>query len=161
MVFSGDAGVDRDDLRFIGVQDIVMVTEQAAQCGSRGPVEAEGFNAGEEPAAELFGVQRCDGAVELDAGLAIGREKESGFIAGEDQVIEGGELSRLMMISWHCASGEKVPGGLGSPTGYSRWRERKLLRGGELEGIEIFQCFVTMVFRGSFSGRFEHEEPAN
>ena len=76
-----------------------MVAEQAAEHGCRGPAEAAGFDAGEEPASELFGIERCDGAVEMDVGLAIGREEECGFVTGEEQVIEGGELSRLMMIS--------------------------------------------------------------
>ena len=82
-----------------------MVAEQAAEHGCGRPAEAAGLDAGEEPASELLGMERCGGAVEVDVGLAIGGEEESGFIAGEDQVIEGGELSRLMMISLHGASG--------------------------------------------------------
>ena len=94
-----DAGVDWADFAFVSVEDIVMVAEQSAEHGCRGPAEAAGFDAGEEPAPELFGVERGDGAVEVNVGLAIGGEEESGFIAGEEQVIEGGEFPRLMMIS--------------------------------------------------------------
>ena len=60
-----------------------------------------GFYASEEPASELFGVKRCGVAIELGVGLIVWSEEKSGSIAGEDQLIEGGELSRLMMISWH------------------------------------------------------------
>ena len=79
-----------------------MVAEKAAEHGCRRPVETAGFDAGEEPASELFGVERCDGAVEVNVGLAVWGEEESGFIAGKQEVIEGGELSGLMMISWHA-----------------------------------------------------------
>ena len=50
----------------------------------------------------MFGVQRGGGAVEMNVGLTVWGEEESGFIAGEDQVIEVGELPGLMMISWHA-----------------------------------------------------------
>ena len=86
-----------------------MVAEQAAEHGCGRPTEAAGFDAGEEPASELFGIKRCDSAVEVNVGLAIWCEEESGFIAGEEQVIEFGEFSWLMMISWHALSGWKVP----------------------------------------------------
>ena len=81
--------MDRDDLGFVSVQDIVVVAEQAAQCGCGWPGETEGLDASEQPAAELFGIKRGGGAVELDVGLAVWCEEEGGFIAGEDQVIEG------------------------------------------------------------------------
>ena len=97
-----DASMDWADFAFVSVEDIVMVAEQTAEHGCRGPAEAAGFDAGEEPASELFGIERCDGAVEVDVGLTVGCEEESGFIAGEEQVIEFGEFSRLMMISWHA-----------------------------------------------------------
>ena len=102
---SRDASVDSAGLRFICVEDVVVVAEEAAQHRGGGPVEAAGFDAGEEPSSELLGVQRGGGAVEVCVGLAVGGEEKSGFIAGDDQVIEGGELSRLMMISLHGASG--------------------------------------------------------
>ena len=47
----------------------------------------------------MFGIERCDGAVEMDVGLTVWGEEESGFVAGEEQVIEGGEFPGLMMIS--------------------------------------------------------------
>ena len=78
-----------------------MVAEEAAQQRCGRPVEATGFDTGEEPASELLGIQWGGGAVEMNVGLAVGGEEEGGSIAGEDQLIEGGELSRLMMISLH------------------------------------------------------------
>ena len=38
--------------------------------------EAEGFNAREQPASELFGIERGDGAIELEVGLAVGGKKK-------------------------------------------------------------------------------------
>ena len=75
----------------------------------------------------MFGVERSDGAVEGDVGLAVGGEEESGFIAGEEQLIEGGELSGLMMISWHVFLVKKYQRGLAG---------RRKLGGG---GAEVIQ----------------------
>ncbi len=41
------------------------------------------FGAGEEPAAELFAVERGGGAVEGGVGLAVWGEEEIGFVASE------------------------------------------------------------------------------
>ena len=87
---SRDASVDGAGLRFICVEDVVVVAEEAAQHGGGRPVETAGFDASVEPASELLGVQGGGGAVEVNVGLAVGGEEKSGFIAGEDQVIEGG-----------------------------------------------------------------------
>ena len=124
MAVSRDAGVDWADFGFVSVEDIVMVAEQATEHGCRRPAEAAGLDAGEEPASELFGIERCDGAVEVDVGLAIGREEECGFVTSEEQVIEGGELSGLMMISWHSLLVGIYQWGLRGPADGGGWESR-------------------------------------
>ena len=89
MFLGCDAGVDGTDFAFICVEDIVIVAEQVAKHGCRRDCQAETFGASQEPAAKLFGVQRSGGTVEVDVGLGIWCEEESGFFAGEEQLIEG------------------------------------------------------------------------
>lgn len=59
------------------------------------------FGAGEEPAAELFAVERGGGAVEGCVGLAVWGEEEIGFVASEEEVIEGREFARFCAASLH------------------------------------------------------------
>ena len=59
------------NLRFVSVKVVVMVAEQTAEHGCSRPSETASFDAGEEPASELFAIEWCGGAVEGDVGLAI------------------------------------------------------------------------------------------
>ena len=63
------------------------------------------FDAGEEPAAELFSVERGRGAVEGSEGLAVWGEEEIGFVACEDEIVECREFPGLCAASLHDVAG--------------------------------------------------------
>ena len=73
------------------------------------------FGAGEEPAAELFAVERGGSAVERGVGLAVWGKEEIGFVAREQEVIEGREFPGFCAASLHVLLVEIYQGGWRGP----------------------------------------------
>ncbi len=87
------------------------------------------FDAREEPATELFAVERGGGAVERDVGLAVGGEEEIGFIAGDEEIIEGREFPGLCAASLHDIADWNLTGWVDAPGGLGWWLGWEVVEG--------------------------------
>ena len=90
-----NACVDGMDFRLVVMKQAIVMAEEMAEQGCRGSGSADLFGAREEPATELFAIERGGGAVECDVGLAVWGEEKIGFVAGLQEIIEGREFPRF------------------------------------------------------------------
>ena len=85
----GNALVDGMLEPFCGLQDIILMTEDVSEPVWRGNGEVVLGGLGEEPAAEMFGIDGRGGSIgEADVGLAVGGKKECGRSADGEELLE-------------------------------------------------------------------------